>query len=234
MIRPHIYLVIIIAAGVLAVLILFGVGLNYEGQLVGTVTDALSGDPINGVRIIVGERSIVRYLDKNFKISHLKPGIHQLKASAPGYETKTAEVNLKRGNNLIDIRLMGKEIPDLGDIIVFADAIKSSGIQLEIRFVNQHGVGIKHFPRLPLTMEARLYEQLGTKENFRRGRLIYSGPVQLFWDSEASLGKNKGMIAQDKLKVTPEIDGNFGILDTVLHTSQGDFEDTAAGILLPW
>jgi hypothetical protein len=83
-------------------------------------------------------------------------------------------------------------------------------------------------------MEARLYEQLGTKENYRRGRLIYSGPVQLFWDSAASLGKNKGMIAQDKLQVTTEMGGKFGILDTVLHTSQGDFEDTTAGILLPW
>ncbi|UCD79142.1 MAG: carboxypeptidase regulatory-like domain-containing protein, partial [Desulfobacterales bacterium] len=188
--RPHIYLVIIIAAGVLAVLILFGVGPNHEGQIVGTVTDALSGDPINGVRIIIGGRSTVRYLDKNFKISHLKPGIHHLKASAPGFETKTQEVNLRRGTNLIAIRLMGNEIPDLGGIIVFADAIKSSGIQLEIRFVNQQGIGIKHFPRLPLTMEARLYGQLGTKENYRRGRLIYSGPVKLFWDSEASLGKN--------------------------------------------
>ena len=232
--RPHIYLVIIIIAGGLAVLSLFGIGSTRTVQITGTVTDALSGDPIYGVRITVGGRSTVRYLDKKFKITHLKPGLHILKANASGYETKTQEANLEQGTNLMAVQLTGKEIPGLDQIIVFADSIKSSGIQFEIRFVNRQGLGIKHFPRLPLTMEAKLYGQIGSKENYTRGRLIYSGPVKLFWDPEALLGKNKGMIAKDKLQVNPETDGRFGIIDAVLHTGQGDFEETVAGIPLAW
>lgn len=232
--RPHIYLYLVITAGVLAVLSLFAVGSNHKVQIVGTVTDAISDDPIYGVTISVGGRSTIRYLDKNFKITHLKRGSHILKASAPGYETKTEEVHLRRGKNSMAIRLTGKEIPGLDHIIVFADSIELSGIRLEIRFVNQQGVGIMHFPRLPLTMEARLYEQLGSTEKYERGKLIYSGPVKLFWDSKASLGKNKGMIAKEKLQVNRRTEGMLGIIDAILHTGQGDFKDTIAGIPLVW
>ena len=232
--RFHIYLAIIIAVVVLVVVGQFGISHDRNRQIVGTVTDALSGDPVYGVRIIVGGRSTVRYLDKNFKITNLKPGIHELSASSPGYETKTKDVNLKRSTTFTDIRLKGKEIPGLDHIIVFADSIKAKGIQLEIRFVNEQGIGIKHFPRLPITMDAKFSVRLGNKEKHQRGRLIYSGPVELFWDSGASLGKNKGIIAKNKLQVNPETDGNFGILDVVLHTGQGDFEDTIADILLRW
>jgi hypothetical protein len=232
--RPHIYLSIIIAAGILAVLSLLWVVPNHKGQIVGTVTDALSSDPIYRVRITVGGRSTVRHLDKNFKITHLKPGTYELKVSAPGYERKTKKVDLKRGINLIDIRLIGKEIPNLDHIIVFADSIKAKGIQLEIRFVNKLGVGIKHFPRLPLTMDANLFGRLGTKENYKRGRLIYSGPVELFWRSDTLLGRYKGIITKDKLQILPGVNGRFGILDVVLHTTEGDFEDTLSDILLEW
>ncbi len=232
--RPHIYLAVIIAAGVLAVLSLFAVGSNHQVQIVGTVMDALSDEAIYGVRIAVGGRSTIRYVDKNFKITQLRPGRHIIRASAPGYDTKMEEVNLRRGNNLMAIRLTGKEIPGLDHIIVFADSIESSGIQLEIRFVNQQGIGIRHFPRIPFTMEARLYEQLGSKKKYERGRLIYTGPVKLFWDSKASLGKNKGMIAKEKLRVSPRTEGMLGIIDAILHTGQGDFKDTIAGIPLAW
>ena len=232
--RPYIYLIIIIAAGVLIALGLMGGSPDHQGQIFGTVTDALSGDPIYGVRIIVGGRSTVRYLDQHFKITRLSPGIHELNSSAPGYEKKIMKVDLKRGTNRVDIQLTGREIPDLDHIIVFADSIKAGGIQLEIRFINQQGLGIKHFPRLPLTMDADLFSRLGSRENYERGRLIYSGPVKLSWDSKASLGKYKGMIVKDQLRVNPAIDGRFGILDAVLHTGQGDFADTIADVLLEW
>ena len=83
-------------------------------------------------------------------------------------------------------------------------------------------------------MDANLFSRLGTRENYEKGRLIYSGPVELSWDSRASLGKYKGMIARDKLRVNPATDGRYGILDAVLHTGQGDFEDTIADVLLEW
>jgi hypothetical protein len=203
-----------------------------KAAIAGTVSDALSGDPVYKARIIVGGKTTIRHLDKNFQMTNLKPGVHQIIVKAPGYEPLMKEFSLKRGPNFINIRLHGKEIPELDHVIVFADSVKTSGIKLEIRFVNTRGIGIKHFPSLAMTMDAELFVRIGSKEKYRRGRLIYAGPVDLFWDSRASLGKNKGIIPKSKLKVNPETDGMIGVLDLVLQLEQGDFEVTLADILL--
>lgn len=232
--KLYIYLTIIITIAVVVVLGILGVGQSRKGILIGTVTDALSGDPVYKARIIVAGRSTIRYMDKNFQITNLSPGNYELKVSAPGYESGTREVTVRRGTTLIDIHMRGTEIPGLGHIIVFADSIKAKGIQIEIRFVNKQGIGIKHFPRLPMTMDAKLHIMLGTREKYTRGRLIYSGPIKLSWDSEASMGKNVGIISKNKLQINPETYGRFGILDVVLHTDQGDFKDTITDILLEW
>ena len=201
-------------------------------MIVGTVTDALSGEPVYKATILVGGRTTLRYMDRNFQITNLTPGAHQLNVSAPGYESEIREINLKKGKNFVEISVKGKEIPNLHHIIVFADSVNTRGIQIEIRFVNKQGIGIKHFPRVAMSMDAELFVRLGTKDNYRRGRLVYAGPVDLFWDPKASFGKNKGIIPKDRLKVGPELKGMFGILDLVLHMEQGDFKETIRDILL--
>ena len=174
----------------------------------------------------------MRYMDRDFQITNLTPGAHQLNVWAPGYESEIREINLKKGENFVEIAMRGKKIPDLDHIIVFADSVRTSGIQLEIRFVNKKGMGIKHFPRLAMSMDAELFVRLGTKDNHSRGRPVYAGPVDLFWDPKASFGKNKGIIPKDRLKVGPELKGMFGILDLVLHMEKGDFKETIRDILL--
>jgi hypothetical protein len=203
-------------------------------MIVGTVTDALSGGPVYGARIVVGGRSTIRYLDTNFEITHLKPGNHTLRVSAPGFEPVTRAVTVRPGATRVDISMRGTDIPGLDHILVFADAVKGRGLQLEVRFVNTQGVGIKHFPRLPVTMDAKLYARLGTSEDYTRGRLIYTGSVELYWDDDASLGKNKGVIPREKLMVDPRTDGRYGVLDVILHLPQGDYTDTRADVLLEW
>ena len=212
----------------------FGVGLNQEGTIVGTVTDALGGGPVYEAKIVVGGRSTIRYMDKNFRITHLKPGHYRLKVSAPGYDSVAKEVIVKRGTTRVDIPMRGNVIPELDRIIVFADSIKGHGIELEIRFVSKEGIGIKHYPRLPMSMDARLSARLGTQKNYTRGRLLYSGPVDLYWDAEASVAKNRGIISREKLTVDPRTDGRYGVLDVVLRTLQGDYRDTRADVLLEW
>ena len=128
--------------------------------------------------------------------------------------------------------MRGGKIPGSDHIIVFADSVSTRGIQLEIRFVNKQGIGIKYFPRVAMSMYAELFVRLGTEDNYRRARPVYAGPVDLFWDPKASFGKNKGIIPKDRLKVGPELKGMFGILDLVLHMEQGDFKETIRDILL--
>ena len=211
-----------------------GVGQKPKGMIVGTVTDALGGGPVYKARIVVGGRFTIRYMDKNFQITHLTPGPYTLKVSAPGYESVAKEVVVERGTTRVDIRMRGIEISGLDHILVFADSIRGGGIQLEIRFVNKEGVGIKYFPRLPMSMEAKLYARRGTQRDYTRGRLIYSGPVDLYWDAEASLGKNKGIISKERLTMLSETDGRYGVLDVILTIPQGDYRDTRADVLLEW
>jgi hypothetical protein len=230
----RIYISMSIAAAILVALGILGVGENRKGIMLGTVTDALSDDPVYKARISVGGRSTIRYKDKKFRITNLEPGTYTLNVSAPDYESVTREVTVERGGNRVDIVMRGTEISGLDHIIVFSESVKGQGIKLEIRFVNREGKGIDHFPRLPLAMGAKLYEQYGTKGNPYRGRLIYSGPVELFWDRESYLGKNKGILPKEKLGLDSKIDGRYGILDVVLRTTQGDFENTVSNVLLEW
>ena len=230
--RLYISIIIIVAGLVLVVLGIFGVGQGRKGVMVGTVTDALSGDPVHQAKIRVGGRSTIRYMDKNFEITNLKPGKYTLRISAPSYASVAMDVTVGRGVSRVDVTMKGTEIPGLDHIIVLADSIEGQGIQLQIRFVNKEGIGIDHFPRLPMTMDAKLYSRIGTEEKYTRGRLIYSGSVDLYWDSKAYLGKNKGIIPKEKLKVDPKTDGKYGVLDMVLRCPQGDFKASQADILL--
>jgi hypothetical protein len=229
----RIYISMSIAAAILVALGILGVGENRKGIMLGTVTDALSDDPVYKAKISVGGRSTIRYKDKKFRITNLEPGTYTLHVSAPDYESVTREVTVERGGNRVDIIMRGTEIYGLDHIIVFSESVEQ-GIKLEIRFVNREGKGIEHFPRLPLSMVAKLYEQHGTKENPRRGRLIYSGPVALYWDPESYLGKNRGILPTEKFGSVSKLEGGYGILDVVLHTTQGDFENTVSNVLLEW
>jgi hypothetical protein len=229
----RIYITMSIAAAILAALGILGVGENRKGIILGTVTDALSDDPVYKAKISIGGRSTIRYKDKKFRITNLEPGTYTLNVSAPDYESVAREVTVERGGNRVDIVMKGTEISGLDHIIVFSESVEQ-GIKLEIRFVNGEGKGIEHFPRLPLSMGAKLYEQHGTKENPRRGRLIYSGPVELYWDPESYLGKNRGILPAEKFGSDSKLEGRYGILDVVLRTAQGDFENTVSNVLLEW
>ncbi|MBW2057225.1 MAG: carboxypeptidase regulatory-like domain-containing protein [Deltaproteobacteria bacterium] len=232
--RFHFYLAVIVAVAGLAALGVFRHGSGREGCIAGTVTDALGGGPVYKARIVVDGRSTIRYRDKNFRITRLKPGSYELKVTAPGYALAQIGVVVGRGTTRVEVPMRGERIPGLDHILVFADSVKNRGIELEIRFVSKDGTGIRHYPRLPVTMDARLCVRLGDERSYARGRLIYSGPVDLYWDQKAVLARNRGIIPKEKLNLDPAVEGTYGVLDVVLHTPQGDFRDTRADVLLEW
>lgn len=197
-----------------------------DAEVRGKAVDALSDDPVWKIKIVVDDKSTLKYIypSKTYSLTGIKPGSYTLKASAPNYYDFTKDIELKRGENIVDISMKGKEIPDLKSIIVFTES-QDKGIQLEIRFVNSEGLGITEFPCLSLNLEGTLWARIGTEEDYVKGRKIFEGPIELFWDSDAFLAKNKAVIPWEKVKIDRETE-KFGVLEVVLHTPQGDFSDT--------
>lgn len=232
--KSHVYLdiiVVIIIVVLLVVLIPRWMGGEY-GEVRGEAVDALSGDPVWKIRIVVDGKSIIKYKypTKTYYLTGIEPGSYTLKAVAPNYYDFTEDIQLKRGENILDISMKGKEIPDLQSIIVFSESVEK-GIELEIRLVNSKREGITEFPALPLNLEGTLWARIGTEEEYVKGRKILEGPIELFWDSDAFLARNKGIIPWEKIKIDRETE-KLGILELTLRTSQGDFSDTIDDVQL--
>lgn len=222
----------IVIVAVLLIVFLPGLIGGQHGEITGKAVDVLSGDPVWRIRIVAGGKSTLkfRYPNKTYRLTGIKPGSYILKATAPSYYDFTEDIQVKRGKNILDISIKGKEIPDLTGIIVFSDPVER-GIQLEIRLTDSKGHGITEFPALPLSLEGTLWARIGTEEEYVKGRKILEGPIELFWDSGAFLAKNKGIIQWEKIKIDPETE-KLGILEMTLHTPQGDFSDTIDDVQL--
>lgn len=209
-----------ILVAVLFVVAYFATRVNY-GILKGTVVDLYSQDVVRNLSLTVDGRSDVLFRSKEYQLTKIPPGKHVLKAEAPYYHSFSQELEIKRGINVLNFAMEGKEIPDLAGIICFADPT-DRGIEVEIRFKDSKGIGISDFPGMPLRFEGKLYVREGDESNYSRGRLIYGGPIELFWDPKAYLARNKGLIPWDKIQVDREKE-KYGIMEVVLHTPQGDF-----------
>jgi len=221
-----------IVGGLVAVLLIasyFSLRVNY-GILEGKVFDEYSKDYVPRLRLTIAGKTNLIFRDTYYSFTKLPPGKHVLKAESPYYFPISKEVVIKRGRNQLDLVMKGKEIPDLAGIICFSDPVEQ-GIQIEVRYKDSKGIGISEFPGMPIELEVKLYVREGDEDNYSRGRLIYEGPVELFWDSKAYLAKNKGIIPWDKLSIDSEKE-KFGIMELVLHTPQGNFEDIIEDVQL--
>jgi hypothetical protein len=228
--KPLIYSIVSVLIGIgCLVFFLFLTGEEY-GEVKGTIADALSGDAVREVRILVDGKSTIKFASTSYSLTEIPPGSYTLKASAPNYYDFTKPIQVKRGKNLVDIAMRGREIPDLQGIIIFTEA-KEKGIEIEIRFTDSKKEGIVNYPALPLTLEGVLFLRGGTEGNYEKRRKIFEGPIELFWDSEEWLAKNKGIIPWDRIKADSETE-KYGILQVVLHTPQGDFEDRSEEVEL--
>ena len=200
------------------------------GKVKGVVADHLSGDAVRQVRIVVDGKSTTKFTSTSYSLTEIPAGSHTLKVTAPSYHDFEKPIQVKRGTNVVDIALEGREVPDLQGIIIFTEP-KERGIEIEIRFHDSKGEGIVDYPAFPLTMEGALFVREGTEENYEKGRKLLEGPIELFWDSQEWLAKNKGIIPWDRVKVDAEKE-RYGILEVILHTPQGDFEDSSTDVNL--
>jgi len=222
----------IIIGAVIAVClaIFFSLERTKYGEVRGKVVDELSRDAVREVKIVLDGKSTIHYMSKTYRLTGIKPGSYTLKVTAPNYYDFNKDIQVKKGKNLVDIYMKGREIPDLQGIIIFTEP-KDKGIEIEIRFTDSKGEGIVNYPCLPLTLEGKLFERIGTEKKYIKGKKIFEGPIELFWDSKAYLAKNKGIIPWEKINIDKKSE-KYGILEVILRTPQGDFEDTSDDVKL--
>jgi len=194
------------------------------GVVEGTLVDALSRGPVWHAAIRVGGRSTVKFTSTEFSLSKIPPGDYTLQASAPNYVDAAQKITVRPGRNVVHIAMRGAGIPDLNGILAFAEPLEN-GLRVEIRLTDQAGVAITNHPAIECRLQAALYLREGVDPHFTRGRQIFEGPVDLFWDKEDSLARYKGIIAWDKMKPRPR-SNQFGILEATLFTSRESFTFT--------
>lgn len=229
--KSIVYLIVGLIAMV-ALVVGFTLRSGKYGVVRGKIVNVLSGDPVWELHLVLGGKSTTKYLSPTYRFTGIEPGTYTLKATAPMYYDFSKEIRVKRGENILDVSMKGEKILDLQGIIAFTESLEK-GVQVEIRFTDSEGVGIINYPRLPIDLEGTLSLRLGDEEEeeYTRGKELFSGPIELFWDSAEYLAKNKGIIPWEKIGEHLEIE-KLGVLDIVLHTQQGDFKDVIDDVKL--
>ncbi len=219
---------VIIVVGSIASFVFFGG--ERSGEVTGSLGDALSGDAVWQARIVIGGKSIMKYRTNLYALTRIPPGSHTLTVTAPSYYDFTKTIQVKRGKNVVDVALRGKEVIDMQGIIIFTES-KDEGIEIEIRMTNSKGEGVVDYPMLPVTIDGALFMREGDEDEYSKGEKLFEGPIEHVWDSQEWLAKNKGFIPWDKIDTEPA-KNKYGILDMVFHSPQGDFEDYSTDVRL--
>ncbi|MBW2057234.1 MAG: carboxypeptidase regulatory-like domain-containing protein [Deltaproteobacteria bacterium] len=219
-----IYRIVLPAAGLASVGVFLFLFNQRPSWIEGRIIDTLSKDAVWHVTIRVGGKSTTKFASTSYRLTGIKKGSYTLRATAPNYYDFVKPVKIKRGKNVIDIAMRGREIPDLQGIIVFTEAT-DKGLEIEIRLTDSKRMAIMNPPALPFTLEGTLYVRKGEEGECSRGRKLFQGPIDLFWEPHDPLAKNKGIIPWDRITVNPEREKS-GVLEVVLHTPQGDFRYT--------
>ena len=220
---------IVVVLAVLLVFVYFTTNTNW-GTLQGKVVDELSQDVVKKLRIVIDGKSDILYISKDYKLTRIPPGKYTFTALAPYYHEIQQEIDIKKGINVFDFTMKGKEIPGLAGIICFSEPTEQ-GIEVEIRFKNNEGQGISDYPALPLTLEGKLYVRDGDEDNYSRGRKLFDGPMKLFWDPTSYLARNKAVIPWNALDIDTENE-KYGLMELILTTPQGTFEDIIENVEL--
>ena len=124
--------------------------------------------------------------------TRLQPGEATLEISAPSYALQSVPVRLKRGENRLAeaIDLVGLEIPDLREWIIFEERVGDDVVQ-ELRPVSSAGRAVVNHPTLDLWIGARISVQIqdgvpvqqATDAGAERGEELYRGALQWRWDA---------------------------------------------------
>ncbi len=194
------------------------------GIVEGRIVDALSGGAVWQARIVVDGKSTFKYTSKTYRLSGIKPGSFMLRATAANYQPIERAITVKRGRNTVDIAMHGTGIPHLAGIMVFTQPLER-GLQVEIRLVDQARLAIVNHPAIPCELEVALYQREGEHGRQLKGKKLFEGSLELFWDENDRLARNKAMIAWDRI-MQRSAEKPYGIMTATLRTPQGSFSNS--------
>jgi hypothetical protein len=78
------------------------------------------------------------------------------------------------------------------------------------------------YPRLPIDAEISICEKAETNEDRQKLRQLYSGPLEIYWDSGAELARNKATLPWACVSERPA--NNTGMTAEIsVHLPQGSY-----------
>jgi hypothetical protein len=118
----------------------------------------------------------------------LKKGKSTLEVSAPNYKSTSIEVDLKRGENVLDdpVELTGVEIPDLYGFYAFENEAEEEYL-ITLRPITKDNYAIQLHPAIPLWVGVRVKDWKNklptTLEQFDKQPVLYEGHLEWEWDA---------------------------------------------------
>jgi hypothetical protein len=155
--------------------------------------DAVSGSWVWGATVALQGYVNRGYYQIDYEFTHLKPGPAVLEVNASSYLSQKIPLTLSRGNNGIaaPIGLVGYEIPNLKDFILFEQSRGASEFEVELRPRDIDGQAILNHPALDLMIVGVISAQMQGGELTRvpresgstRGEELYRGVLSVSWNS---------------------------------------------------
>lgn len=79
--------------------------------LAGTITDALTGNPVSGARVVSGSKDAITNSDGQYVLQNLQPGTRPITVNAGGYATFSTVAVASGGLQQLDIKLAPESAP---------------------------------------------------------------------------------------------------------------------------
>lgn len=169
-----------------------------ETTLLFQVQDSVSGAWVWEATARIQDRILTSYYQTDAgpilqKMTHLLPGAATLAVSAPGYQSVSVPVTLRRGKNRLaaPIALVGDVIPGLATFSVF-ESMESGDFSIQMRPLDAAGKAILNHPCIELWVGSVVSEQALDGAPVRaegslgatRGATLFRGVVPWSWDAK--------------------------------------------------
>lgn len=189
----HLRLWAIVALLVVLIIVLATRLSSNQTSLSFSVCDSVTKEWVWDMTATIQDKTIKGFFQSDngiitYRFTNLKKKKSILSISAPGYETVSVPLDLKKGDNIIDtpIELKGLEITGLAGFYAFEEA-DDEKFKITLRPVSENNYAIKNHPALPIWIGARIKDWKSnlptTLEVFDTQPLLYKGELEWDWDS---------------------------------------------------
>jgi len=157
------------------------------------VRDSVSKGWVWDMKATIGEKTIRGFFQSDtglidYRFTHLKRGKQELVITAPYYESRSIEVDIRKGETVIGapIELTGIEIPELAGFYAF-EKEDTNQYLITMRPVTKENIAIQLHPAIEIWIGAKVRSWDPTLDTtlseFDKQPLLYKGNLPWIWDS---------------------------------------------------